>query len=390
MTRALSVSHFALSRIIFCLTIAAASLICSCNNSRNDAASESINLIADYTPTHASGFKIERIDGGKSTILSVTSPWQGASTNDVSQLLIRRDDEPVPAGFTGAIVNQSAKRIVAMSSTNVAMLDAIDAIDAVAGVSGLRFINTPNLDSHKVTDVGNEADADYETIVALNPDLVLIYGIASPSVMEAKLSSLHIPYIYIGDYLEQSPLGKAEWIVAMGEITGSRDKAIARFKDTVERYNNLKESVDTLRRRPIVMLNAPYGESWFMPDADNYIVRLIEDAGGEYVYADNHTQRSVAVSDEESLMLASRSDIWLNPGQFTTLDALCTSLPRFSNVKAVKSRRVFNNNLATTPAGGNDFFESGAVYPDRVLEDLIEIINPTDRGYEPYYFRQLR
>ena len=60
--------------------------------------------------------------------------------------------------------------------------------------------------------MGYEPDVDYERIVALAPDLVLLYGVTGPSGMESKLRELGIPYAYVGEYVESSPLGKAEWM----------------------------------------------------------------------------------------------------------------------------------------------------------------------------------
>ena len=342
-----------------------------------------------YSPAYASGFVVLGAEGRESLLLKVSDPWQGAE-NATSSLLLLRGGETAPADFNGAVIDSVARRLIAMSTTNVAMLDEIDRLDNVVGVSGLRFLTSEHIDRQKTVDVGNEADADYEAIVAARPDLTLIYGIATPSVMEPKLKQLNIPYLYIADYLEESPLGRAEWIVPLGYITGNERAAIDIFNTTADRYNELKASVDTSAGRPVVMLNAPYNDTWFMPDASSYMATLIKDAGGRYVYDKNTTGKSVAAGDEEALLLASKSDLWLCPGSFSSISALTASLPRYSNIPSVKNRRVWNNTLRTNAAGGNDFYESGAIHPDRILEDLIEIINPTDHDYQPYYFVNLK
>lgn len=341
-----------------------------------------------YSPVEANGFEITKF-GDESSMLTVKNPWQGADGVE-SQLLILRGNDTVPDNFDGEVVTGDAKRIVVMSSTNVAMLEELDALDRLAGVSGMQFIYSTEIDRTKVADVGNEADADYEKLLSLSPDLVMVYGIASPSVMESRLASLNIPFVYIGDYLEQSPLGKAEWLVAVGEIVGRRDEAIERFATIRERYNELKESVSPKADKPKVIFNAPYNDAWFMPPADSYMVRFVEDAGGEYVYPENNSGKSVAIGDEKALLLATKSDLWLCPGSYTTIDGLKSGLPVYANVPPVINANVYNNNLRSTKGGGNDFYESGAVHPERVLEDLIEIIDPSGQEYEPYYFYRLK
>lgn len=359
----------------------------SCKKRVTEADTE-LKLTAIYTPEEASGFRIEKLDSGASTLLTVRGPWHGGEDFE-SQLLILRNGEKGPEGYTGATVNGTAKRIVAMSSTYVAMLEELDALDNLAGVSGLRYITSKGIDASKVVDVGNEADADFEKIVALEPDLVLIYGVDSPSAMQSRLNALRIPYLYIGDYVEQSPLGRAEWIVALGEIVGKRDEATQIFTHVRNRYNNIKESAKQNENKPAVMVNGPFGDIWYMPSDENYMVRLISDAGGEYVYESNHSGPSTGIGDEEALMLTDRADIWLCPGDFRTLDELKRSLPKYSDTKPVKNNKVYNNNKRKTIAGGNDFFESGAIHPDRILEDLTEIFSPTDYDFDSYYFIRL-
>lgn len=342
-----------------------------------------------YSPGDASGFVISAAPGGESTLLTVRNPWQGADSV-ASRLLLLRGGEEVPEGFQGAVLREGeAKRIVAMSSTYIAMLDALDELDRVVAVSGLRYIANERLLSRgdMIIDVGNEQNADFEQLVAAQPDLVLLYGVGGPSAMAAKLDQLGIPYIYIGDYLEQSPLGKAEWIVAIGEIVGRRDEAIAYYEAVKSRYEALAASVDPTSERPKVMLNSPYGDSWFMPGTRNYMVRLINDAGGDYLLTENVGDTSVPVDMEKAYMLVREADFWLNPGQITSRDELKRQLPRFADAEVVRQCRVFNNNARSTEAGGNDFYESGTLNPDLVLADLIAIFS----GSQPQtYYKQLK
>ena len=113
--------------------------------------------------------------------------------------------------------------------------------------------------------MGYDSNIDYELLTALRPDLVLVYGIAASSGMETKLLELNIPYLYMGEYIEQSPLGKAEWLVALAEAVGCRDKGESAFRPIEERYEALKKRVaETVLDAPSAMLNTPYGDSWFM------------------------------------------------------------------------------------------------------------------------------
>ncbi|MDE6368546.1 MAG: ABC transporter substrate-binding protein, partial [Muribaculaceae bacterium] len=214
-----------------------------------------------YTPEFASGFDIKGADGYESTILTITNPWQGAEDIN-SQLFIARGGESAPEGFIGQVLEGDASRIIAMSSTHIAMLDALGEVARVVGVSGIDYISNPYIIANRdsIGDVGYEGNINYELLLSLDPDIVLLYGVNGASSMEGKLKELGIPFIYVGDYLEESPLGKAEWMVALSEVVGKRTVGEQVFTGIPVRYNDLKKKVaETVIDAPSVMLNTPYG-----------------------------------------------------------------------------------------------------------------------------------
>lgn len=344
-----------------------------------------------YEPEYASGFDIRAAEGRESVLITVRNPWQGADRVTM-QLLVVRNGEPVPQGFSGQVLKGNAGRIVTMSSTHIAMLQAVGSVHAVVGVSGLDYIFCPDVRTRKdsIGDVGYEGNINYERLVALRPDLVLLYGVNAASGMENKLKELGIPYMYVGDYLEESPLGKAEWMVALAEVTGKRREGEKAFSEIPVRYNALKKTVaDKAVNAPKVMLNMPYGDSWFMPSVNNYAVRLIADAGGDYVCRKNTGNASEPIDWEEAYWLVSDADIWLNVGTLDTLDELKTACPKLADSRCVRTGRVYNNNARTNAAGGNDYFESAVVHPDRVLRDLVKIFHPELVEEDLFYYKQL-
>ncbi len=345
-----------------------------------------------YTPEYASGFEIEGADGRRSVLLTVTNPWQG--TESVStQLFIARNGEPVPEGFDGQVLAGEAKRIVAMSSTHIALLDAIGEVGRVVGVSGLDYISNPDIQARRerIGDVGYEGNINYERLLSLDPDLVLLYGVSGASAMEGKLKELDIPFLYIGDYLEESPLGKAEWLVALSEVVGRRAEGEKVFAGIPIRYNALKKRVaDHIHDTPSVMLNIPYGDSWFMPSPENYAVRLITDAGGDYIYKKNTGNSSTPIDMEEAYLLASQADMWLHVGTAGTLEELKTACPKFADTRCFLNGQVYNNTARMNDAGGNDYFESAVVHPDLVLRDLMKIFHPELVEEDFVYYKQLK
>ncbi|MDE6446422.1 MAG: ABC transporter substrate-binding protein [Alistipes sp.] len=345
-----------------------------------------------YMLEYASGFDIQGAEGRQSVLLTVTNPWQGADGIAV-QLFIARDGETAPEGFDGQVLEGDAERIVAMSSTHIAMLDAIGEVDRVVGVSGIDYISNPDIQARRdrIGDVGYEGNINYELLLSLDPDLVLLYGVNGASGMEPKLRELGIPFMYVGDYLEESPLGKAEWMVALSEVVGCRSEGEKVFAEIPVRYNALKQRVaENALDAPSVMLNMPYGDSWFMPSAGSYAVRLIEDAGGDYIYKKNTGNASTPVDMEEAYLLASAADLWLNVGMASTLGEVKAACPKFADTRCFRNGYVYNNNARTNAAGGNDYFESGVVHPELVLRDLIKIFHPELVEEDFVYYKRLK
>ncbi|MDE5957821.1 MAG: ABC transporter substrate-binding protein [Muribaculaceae bacterium] len=372
------------------LTLAGiALLLASCTGSGGTTADYNVKV---YEPAYASGFEILGQEGKQSTIIKVSSPWQGEST-PARELFIQRDGEAVPSGFEGQIITGDAERIVCMSSTQIAMLQVVDASKNVVGVSGLDFITSQDIQSRRaeIGDVGYEGNIDYELLVSLKPDLVLLYGVFGPDPMEERLGQLGIPYMYVGEYVEESPLGKAEWMVAVAEALGKRQRAEEVFQPIPEMYENLKKTVaQSGRKAPKVMLNMPYRDSWFLPPSNSYLVTLVKDAGGEYIYKDNNTRSSKAIDMEEAYLLTSQADKWINLGSdMTTVADVKEALPKFANLPVVQQGELYNNTERTTAAGGNDFYESGVVNPDLVLRDMIKVLHPSLIDAPYTYYRQL-
>jgi iron complex transport system substrate-binding protein len=343
-----------------------------------------------YSPTHATGFEIRGCEEGNSTLIVVKNPWQGA--DDVEQmLLIDRDGTFNTSGTDIQRIDHDAKRIICMSSSYVAMLSTIGKQETIAGVSGINFISDKYVaaNSDKIGDVGYDNNINYEMVVALNPDLVLLYGVMGASGMESKLRELGIPYLYLGEYVESSPLGKAEWMVAVGEITGARDKAVEIFSTISERYTALATEVSlAAKERKQVMLNTPYRDSWFIPSEQNYIARIIRDAGGEPFTIAGTGNSSQPIDIEQAYIWASEADVWLNVGACNSLEELIRQNPKFADVKAVREKRVYNNNARQTTQGGSDFWESGVVRLDVILQDLVTILQGNEG--ELYYYKQLK
>lgn len=342
-------------------------LATSCGRTPSDHITTTI-----YSPSFARCYKI--VATSTDTLLQITNPFQGNGT-DVSRLSL----------------HHPARRVVCMSSSHVAFLDRLGLADRVVGVSGLNYISTPHIDRTRVADIGYDANLNYELIASLNPDVVLMYGISGENTsVTAKLTELGIPYIYIGDYTEITPLGKAEWLVAFGYMCGVAEQSVRQFDSIRHRYDSLRQLVGGCATRPTVMLNAPYRDVWFVPSDSSYMVSLLGDAGAVYACSGDTSRISRPISIEAAYTTALKADFWLNPNQARSIASLLDENPRFGEVKSVTEGAVFNCTARSNAAGGSDFWESGVVNADIVLQDLIRIFHPETSTGELYYYEHLQ
>ena len=279
------------------------------------------------------------------------------------------------------VVEKPLRSIVCMSSSYIGFLDALGCDSVATAVSGLAYVSDPEVRAQAV-DVGYDAALDYETILKVKPDLLLTYAVsaAEPPYL-AKLRELGIRTAIIHEHLESHPLARAEYIKLFGLLTGRTALADSLFADIRDRYLSLAVETDSPKK---VLVNIPYADQWYIPGGDNYMTRLIRDAGGEVLGAVPDRFESSVISVEKAFEYAQEADFWLNPGWCSTKDQLRSVHPLFADFPVI-DKPVWNNTKQSTPGGGNAFWETGPARPDVILQDLRAIFDDTDSpGY--YFF----
>lgn len=293
-------------------------------------------------------------------------------------------------------ISGSMSRIICMSSSYVAFLSALGCDSVICGVSGGRYISEPGararITDGRIAEVGSDAAPDYEKIMSLEPDLVVAYEMPGSDFI-TNLRSLGIKVLALSDYLENSPLGRASYIKVFGALTGRLDTADSLFNVIAEKYDALADKVNADvsggAKRIKVLMNIPYADAWYIPGGDNYMSRMIQDAGGEILGAVPGETESSIVPVETAYSLSRDADVWLNTGWCDTREQLYSSNALFSSFRIGK---IYNNTRRMTECGGNDFWESGAVRPDLILQDLVSILHPEiissgDTGL--YYYKEV-
>jgi len=330
------------------------------------------------------------------TEIKIINPWQGAAGVNQAYYLVNRGSE-LPAGFDSSmVIFVPLKKIICMSTTHLSMISAVGEEETVAGVSGTNFVYSPgirqNIEKGLVMDVGYEANLNKELILKISPDLIMIYGIGSESSgYLGKIKELGIKILINADYLETDPLGRAEWIKLFGALYCKENLADSIYKSEVEKYIKLKSFIaQNTKSRPKVMLGLPFKDTWYISPGNSFISNLITDAGGDYLWMDVKSSVSMPYGIENVYLKGLKADFWLNIGTAASKNEISNVDPRLNELPCFKNDNLFNNNKRITAKGGNDFWESGSLYPHIILNDIAEILHPelfSDR--ELIYYRKI-
>ena len=262
-----------------CLLIMAVSTACH----QPEGKAPGTTMMHEGKPQYARGFRIERFAGLK--ILHVINPWQGSSTVHFQYILSDGTSRIPDSLKEHPVIQVPVKRVICMSTTHVAMIDALGESNAIVGISGSDYITHPDLRSKlekgEVRDVGSDQTLNYELILTLRPDLVIAYGItAEVKGMVNRLEGLGIPVILNGDYLEDQPLGKTEWIRFLAPFFAGDQKADSVFISVASSYKQLMDLIGDSRQKPSVMTGLPWKDTWYIPGGKSFAAAYIRDAGG--------------------------------------------------------------------------------------------------------------
>jgi iron complex transport system substrate-binding protein len=330
------------------------------------------------------------------TEVKIINPWQGATGINQVYYLVKRGSA-LPAGIDPlSVIFIPVQKIICMSTTHLAMISALGEESSIAGVSGTGFIFSPdilkNVEKGLVADVGYEANMNRELILKISPDLIMIYGIGSESSgYVARIKELGIKVVINGDYLETDPLGRAEWIKLFGALYCKENLSDSIFNSEVDEYSRLKSFISqNTTSRPKVLLGLPFKDTWYISPGNSFISKLINDAGGDYLWKDTKSSFSMPYGIENVYLKALTADYWLNIGSAGSKGEISSVDPRLNELPSFKKDNLYNNNKKITSNGGNDYWESASLYPHLLLKDIATILHPElFKDQELIYYRKI-
>ena len=281
--------------------------------------------------------------------------------------------------------------VVSFSATQWAVFMRLGEINRVKGILEGRFVTDSTMRSllaqEKVYDIGTEAAADIERMIQIQPDILLY----SP-YFDGNQGGLNVTGAVLfpfADYMENTPLGRAEWIRVIGMLTGCEDKADAWFDDIERRYNALSTLCANVEHRPTVFSDLAFNGQWYVAGGRSYIARLFADAGADYIWKDNPSTASVPMDAESILAKAQHADYWrvINSNPFPmTYESLGKESPVYPLFDAFKNHKIIVCDILST-----GYFEQSQCEPDLLLADFIHFFHPELltgdwEGYQPKYY----
>ncbi|MFT4901049.1 MAG: iron complex transport system substrate-binding protein [Lentimonas sp.] len=297
----------------------------------------------------------------------------------------------IPAG--AILVRTPVERVVILETVYIGYLQAIDKLSAIVGAGTVDFISNPEvrerIRSKAIQSVQVGQELDIERLLLLQPDLILTSISGDPNFdIPSKILRSDLPVVLTAGYMEAHPLARAEWIKFIAAFFDADAVADSTFQETADRYQALRRTTIDRVSRPTVFCGATYSGAWYVPGGESYMARAINDAGGEYLWADHPQQGAIPLDTERVFLKAAHADIWLDPSHYRSLDELFAANSRFRKFRAAQQGSVYNNTKQVGLKGGNAIWERGIVHPDQVLEDLIQIFHPENNSPRDFNFYQ--
>jgi iron complex transport system substrate-binding protein len=354
-------------------------LFFQCANKEPSIRPSSQAAAKSMAPGYARGFDYQKKNNLREVI--VKNPWQLASGVVFQYFLCDTFVKSEVLNDHTCRIKTPVKRVVCLSTTHIGFINYLHSLSSIVGLSGKDYVVNDSLRTAlakgEVLDVGYDENLNYELILDLRPDIVFAYGInMAVTGTIKKLNELGIPVVMIGEYLEEDPLAKMEWVKLFASFYNLENLAVSRFDSAVTRYNNLKATAQKAPVKPSVLLGLPWRGTWYISGSRSYVARLVKDAAGRYIWNHLNFNESRPMALEAVYEQALQADYWLNTGDAWSRNDILSLDERFSGLPAFTNGRLYNNNNRLSEKGGNDIFESGVVEPDAILADLIYILHP--------------
>ena len=341
---------------------------------------------------YAKGFSIHKYNGF--SVVKVINPWPNATKNYT--YILKEATGKIPDSLQQfTTISVPIKNIVVTSTTHIPSLEMLEVENSLVGFPNLNYISSEKvrtlIEQGKVKELGQNQDLNTEIIIDLNPDVLIGYRIDNKNPTLDNLEKSGIKIMLNGDWNEQTPLGKAEWIKFFGVLYGKEKKADSIFTHIEKEYKNTIALVKNSKKRPTVIAGDIFEGTWYLPKGSSWGSQLIKEAGGHYLWEETQGTGSLGLSFEIVFEKAKDAEFWITSGQFSTLKDMQTANPHYNQFTAFQNKKVYSFSNKKGKTGGILYYELAPNRPDLVLKDLVYVFHPELLpNYSPYFFEQMK
>jgi len=322
------------------------------------------------------------------TEVSIRNPWRKGSVLH-TYLLVPRS-AAMPAGLPqGTVVRTPVGRAAVFTTVHCSLLTTLGHSHRIVAVADLKYIKTPAVlqavAQGRVADCGDGMSPVAEKIIEARPDIIMLSPFEN-SGGYGKLEDIGIPLVECAEYMEPSPLARAEWMKFYGLLLGAQSRADSLFAVVDSSYHALRHQAAQAGPGRSVLIDKMTGSVWYVPGGRSTLGQMVRDAGGRYPWADNRQSGSLALPFESVLQRAGQAQVWM----FRHSGSLPASRQRllaehhgYRQLAAFQTGDVYACNVEQTL-----FYEETPFRPDRLLADFIRILHPAMPHLPPLRYYQ--
>lgn len=348
-------------------------------------------------PEYAKGFSVEYHDTYK--VVHIHDPW-GRDAENYTYLLVQRGYE-VPSGYPNAKVFLiPLENVVTLGAVHIPFISKLGEITSIKGHNGVNLVQDPEFSKRAqkgdIIEVGSGAldmgtMLKMEDLINLEPEAVFCVANGNKEYdNHYKLQEAGLKPVITAEWMEESPLGRAEWIKFFS-LFYNKEKVANQFFDQVKKkYSEIKEKVTSGSQKPTLFSGIDYQGSWYAPGGSSYVAALFRDAGGDYLLQSGSDRGDKTLDFESVYDKAQAADYWINIGYADNINELLALDNRYKKFKAFQEDRIYHYNARLNEYGGNDYWQSGIISPDIILADLVKILHPDMLpDHDLYYYRHI-
>ena len=357
-------------RISYILILSVIVLLSSCGGHESRQQGDGDTLALRYS----SLLTIVEHDGY--TVADISNPWKPGKLLH-RYYLVPRNDSQTSNFQDGTVIEVPIQRAAVFTTVHCALLTELGLGSHIVGVADAKYIKVPYIQQQiaagRIVDCGNGLNPVVEKIMDVKPEVIMLSPFEN-SGGYGKTEDIGIPLIECAEYMEASPLARAEWMRFYGLLFGESEKADKLFHEVDSSYTALKRQAQKAGEGRSVILDKITGSVWYMPGGRSTIGQMLQDAGARYPWASDEQSGSLSLPFETVLERGGESDVWMlrySSNHDLTFDELLSEYHGYSQLKAFRNHEVYGCNVELS-----QFYEDTPFHPDRLLCDFLQILHP--------------